>query len=172
MYLVSSLFHIWSLQRTFNNTPPMKRFRAFKFCHWCTGVLLIECERPNLLHSETGLHLKRKSEKKIGLKTRLSAKSELQPSTRKDPMACPRPELLPSYSLTTVSQKSIWLFQVCLQTTCDCVWSCFRAPTCQLTIIIQLNACQEGPSSLASVFYKTFSWWEFGAASANLVGPW
>ena len=31
---------------------------------------------------------------------------------------------------------------MCFQTICDCPWFCFRAPTCWLTIVIQLNACQ------------------------------
>jgi hypothetical protein len=56
-----------------------------------------------------------------------------------------RRELLPSYFLATGSQRLVWWFQMYFQTVCDCIWSCFRAPTCPLTIDIQLDACQDRP---------------------------
>ena len=48
-----------------------------------------------------------------------------------------------SYFLSTVNPKLVWLFQMYFQTICDCIWSCFRARTCRLTIDIQLDTCQD-----------------------------
>ena len=51
-------------------------------------------------------------------------------------------DIFPSYFLATVNQRLVWLFQMYFGTICDRSWSCFRAPTFQLTIVIQLDACQ------------------------------
>lgn len=64
-------------------------------------------------------------------------------------MACPWPESLPRFLLATVNQR---LSQMYSQTDCDCSWPCFRAPTCGLTVVTQLDACQAAPSSLARHF--------------------
>ena len=80
-------------------------------------------------------------------------------------MACPWPELLPSYFLATVNQRLVWLFQMYFQTICDRIWSCFRAPTCQLIIDIQLDArIDTYPYTLTPISYKTLSCWGFKAA--------
>ena len=52
------------------------------------------------------------------------------------------PEFLASYFLTRINPILGCLFQMFFQIICDCLWFCFRAPTCWLTIVIQLDACQ------------------------------
>lgn len=80
-------------------------------------------------------------------------------------------ELLPSYILVTVNQRLVWLFQLYLQTLCDCISSSFRTPTGQLTLDIQLDACQTGPLSFTPIPYKTLSRWGFQAITSE-TAPW
>ena len=98
-------------------------------------------------------------------------RTQADPRTRKDLMACPWPELLPNDFLVTVNQRLVWLFQMHFKTVCECIQSCFRAPTCRF-IVILLDACQTGhPSSppyLLLFSYKTLSCWGFEAALPSL----
>lgn len=97
-------------------------------------------ERPNLLllHLGTNLHLKEEKHEKLDLQQNSSC-TQVPGRT---PQLVLDPELLPSYLLATVNQRLVWLYQMYFQTICDCSWSCFRTPTCPLTIDIQLDTCQ------------------------------
>lgn len=92
-------------------------------------------------------HPKEKKAWELDLKQNLSCTNYQEGS----PMACPWPELFPSHFLATVSERWVWMFQMCFQTVCDCIWSCFRAFACQFTIGIQLDACQDRCPPLTSI---------------------
>jgi hypothetical protein len=130
-------------------------------CHIKTGTVMLAFNpsTQEVVRGQTysilGLASILKKNKK-SLRTWAAAEQKLHPHTRKDPTACPWPKLLPSYFLATVDQRLAWLVQMYFQTVHDCIWSCFRAPTCRLTIDLQLDACQAG-HPLTSIFYKTLS---------------
>jgi hypothetical protein len=81
-------------------------------------------------------------------------------------MLCPWPESLPRYFLATVNQKLVGIFQMYFQTICDCIWSCFRALNCWITIVIQFDGCQDGfrffikpcPDESVGLLHQNFLW--------------
>lgn len=89
--------------------------------------------------------------KKKSLRTWPEAEPKLYQLPGRIPMACPWPELFPSHFLATVSQRWVWMFQMCFQTICDCLCSCFKALACQFTIDLQLDACQDRCLPLTSI---------------------
>lgn len=125
-------------------------------------------ERPNLLHLWTGLHHK---EKKRAWDLEHSW-TQATPTYQKRHYSLSLPEFLPSYFLTTVNQRLFWLFQIYFRSFSDCIRSCFRAPTCQV-IVILLDAYHTrqhpSPSHLLHFSYKNLSCWGFRAVLPSLL---
>jgi hypothetical protein len=83
-----------------------------------------------------------------------------------------------SSSLATSKQQLIKdsLFQVYFQTCGDCIWSCLRAPTCWLTIVILIDICQTGlppsPPHWVLLSYKILSCWDLGLIHLSFLSYW
>lgn len=124
--------------------------------HWVILILVLFLFILFVLRGQTDSVLRLasllKKNNKLTCELDLQQNPSCHPRTLKDPSACPSAESLPSYFLATDKQRLVWLFQKGFQAIHACVWSGFRAPTCQHTIIIQLYACQAKPILLAHHF--------------------